>query len=63
MRKEADEINKLLEQLLETHKQIDSMQDQLKVMEERLETVHFNIIRVMNCLAGKLSELKEASVQ
>jgi len=57
---EVAEIDELLEKLLESRRQIDDMWAQLKTMEKQLETANFNILRVMNRLAGKLFE-EEAS--
>ena len=57
---EVAEINELLEKLLESRRQIDAVWVQLKTMEKQLETARFNILRVMNRLAGKLFE-EEAS--
>jgi len=47
-------INELLEQLLESRRQIDAIQEQLR-------TIRINILYTMNYLAGRLFELKEAS--
>jgi len=51
---EDAEINELLEKLLESRRQIDAIQEQLR-------TIKVSILRTMNYLAGKLFELKEAS--
>ena len=58
---EMDEINELLKNLLESRKQIDNMREQLKAMEKNLKRIKTDILHTMNYLAGRLSELKEAS--
>jgi len=49
MNSEGDEINELLEKLLESRRQIDAIQEQLK-------SVRTSILHVMNYLAGRLFE-------
>jgi len=58
---EMDEINELLKNLLESRKQIDNILEQLKAMEKNLKRIKTDILHTMNYLAGRLSELKEAS--